>query len=81
MNSSSLVLDFHKKTLETVDDMYCEECREPFVNPDLYCKHQCDDESYSCDYDGECVADNNGVMFLTIFVGINYIFAGKSVSM
>ena len=60
------------------DDMFCEECREPFVDPELYCKHQCDDESYSCDYDGECVADNNGVMFLTIFVGINYILQAKA---
>ena len=68
--------DFHTKTLETVDDMFCEECREPFVNPDLECKHQCDDESYSCYNDGECVADDDGVMFLTFFVELNYTFEG-----
>ena len=42
--------------------MFCEECVEPFVDPGLYCKHQCDNHLYQCDHGGECLADNLGVI-------------------
>ena len=51
-----------------MDDMFCGECKEPFVDPGLYCKHQCDDHSYKCDHGGRCVSDDDGVIFVRLFV-------------
>ena len=64
MNSDYLSVALLYKFLDTRnDDMFCDECKEPFVNPDSYCKHQCDDEFFTCDHGGECVVDDEGVIF------------------
>ena len=64
------------------DDMFCEECKEPFVDPSSYCKHQCDDQTYLCAYGGECIADDDGVMiFKFFFIKYNLIFEGQDVPM
>ena len=48
--------DMYNFILETdgTDDMSCDECKDSYVNPDLYCIHQCD-EDHECDHDGNCV--------------------------
>ena len=38
---------------DDTDDMYCDECKGSYVNPDLYCIHQCDGE-HPCFNGGEC---------------------------
>ena len=42
--------------------MNCDDCKESYVNPDLNCIHQCDD-NHPCFYDGKCdiVDEETGV--------------------
>ena len=46
--------------------MYCDKCKDPFVNPELNCLHQCDDEN-QCKNGGECavVDEDSGVSEFT----------------
>ena len=49
------------------DDMSCDACKESYVNPDLKCIHQCD-EDHKCDHGGKCavVDEDTGVCKLRV---------------
>ena len=42
------------------DDMKCTSCKDPYINAEQFCKHQCDSET-ECKNNGKCVKDNDGV--------------------
>ena len=40
--------------------MKCTSCKDPYINAEQFCKHQCDSET-ECKNNGKCVKDNDGV--------------------
>ena len=40
--------------------MKCTTCKDPFIDPDLDCKNQCDQEN-PCENGGKCVEGEDGV--------------------
>ena len=48
--------------------MKCTSCKDPYINADEFCKHQCDDV-IACRNSGECIADNEGVRVPISYIG------------
>ena len=40
--------------------MKCTSCKDPYIDAEQECKHQCDDET-ECKNNGDCVEDHDGV--------------------